>query len=49
MWCEPGFYEKTPAARIAALQAEERTIGTKIEALMLQWEALEKEIGELGA
>jgi ATPase subunit of ABC transporter with duplicated ATPase domains len=49
LWCEPGFYEKTPAAKIAALQAEERTIVTKIEGLMVQWEALENEIGELGA
>jgi hypothetical protein len=49
MWCEPGFYEKTPTAEIAALQAEEKTIVTKIEALMAEWEALENEIGEIGA
>jgi ABC-type multidrug transport system ATPase subunit len=47
-WCEPGFYEKTPAAEIAALQEEERSIVAKIEVLMSEWEALEKELGELG-
>jgi ATPase subunit of ABC transporter with duplicated ATPase domains len=49
MWCEPGFYEKTPAAQIASLESEEKELLVKIDALMAEWEALEKEIAELGA
>jgi ATPase subunit of ABC transporter with duplicated ATPase domains len=49
MWCEPGFYEKTPPAQVASLQSEERELLVKIDALMAEWEALEKEIAELGA
>jgi ABC-type sulfate/molybdate transport systems ATPase subunit len=48
MWCEPGFYEKTPAAQIASLESEEKALLVKIDALMTEWEALEKEIAELG-
>jgi ABC-type multidrug transport system ATPase subunit len=49
MWCEPGFYEKTEAGRIAALEGEEKVLIGKIEALMAEWEGLETEIAELGA
>jgi ATPase subunit of ABC transporter with duplicated ATPase domains len=48
MWCEPGFYEKTPPAQIAALEGEGKALAAKIEALMTDWESLEKEIAELG-
>ena len=43
-FCEPGFFEKTPPAEVAALQAEEQALGPAIEALMAEWEALEAEI-----
>jgi len=43
-YCEPGFFEKTPPAEVAALQAEEQALGPAIEALMAEWEALEAEI-----
>ncbi len=43
-WCEPGFYEQTSAAELAALQAEERELGPKIDALIAEWEALEAEL-----
>ena len=45
-WCEPGFYEDTPADEIAALEAEERALGPRIVALVGEWEALEKELEE---
>ena len=45
-WCEPGYFEKTPAAEVAALEAEEKGLGPRIAALMSEWEALEKEIEE---
>ena len=43
-FCEPGFFEKTPSAEVAALQAEEQALGPKIDELMEKWDALEKEL-----
>jgi ATPase subunit of ABC transporter with duplicated ATPase domains len=43
-WCEPGFFERTPAAELAALEAEDRALGPALEALMREWEALETEL-----
>ena len=43
-FCEPGFFEKTPPAEVAALQAEEQALGPKIDELMEKWDALEKEL-----
>jgi ABC-type Mn2+/Zn2+ transport system ATPase subunit len=43
-WCEPGFFERHLPAEIAALEAEEKSLGARIEALMREWEALETEI-----
>jgi ATPase subunit of ABC transporter with duplicated ATPase domains len=49
MWCEPGFYEKTPPAQITSLENEEKALLVEIEARMAEWESLEKEIAEIGA
>ena len=46
-WCEPDYYERTPAADVAALEAEEQALGPKIDALVAEWEAVEKEIDAL--
>jgi len=43
-WCEPGFYETTPAAEILALEKAEKELGPRIAALMGEWEALENEL-----
>jgi ABC-type multidrug transport system ATPase subunit len=43
-WCEAGFYEKTPKAEIEALEAEEKSLGPKIDALIAEWEAIEAEM-----
>jgi ATPase subunit of ABC transporter with duplicated ATPase domains len=48
-WSEPGFFERTLRGEIAALQAEDKALALKLEALMAQWEALEKEIAETSA
>jgi ATPase subunit of ABC transporter with duplicated ATPase domains len=45
-FCEPGFFEQTPKARVAALEAEERALAPRIEALLAEWEALETELAE---
>jgi ATPase subunit of ABC transporter with duplicated ATPase domains len=44
LWCEPGFFERSPPDAVAALQAEEASLVQRIEALVGQWEAFEKEI-----
>jgi len=43
-WCEPRYYETTPSAEVAALEAEEKALGPRIQALVNEWEALESEI-----
>ena len=48
-WCKPGYYEKTPAAEVQALEAEDRALAAKIEGLLSEWELLEKEIAEATA
>jgi ATPase subunit of ABC transporter with duplicated ATPase domains len=48
-WSEPGFFERTLRGEIAALQAEDKALALRLEALMAQWEALEKEIAETSA
>jgi ATPase subunit of ABC transporter with duplicated ATPase domains len=47
LWCEPGYYDKTPPDDIGRTEAEEKALGPKIEALMAEWEALENELAEL--
>jgi ATPase subunit of ABC transporter with duplicated ATPase domains len=48
-WCETGFYEKTPKDEIAKLEAEEKALGPKIDALLAEWESLEAELAEATA
>jgi ATPase subunit of ABC transporter with duplicated ATPase domains len=47
LWCQPGYAERTLKSQIFALEEEEKSLGPKIEALVAEWEALEKEIEEL--
>jgi ABC-type multidrug transport system ATPase subunit len=44
LYCSPGFFERTSSEEVAALEAEKEALGPQIEALMAEWEALEKEI-----
>ena len=48
-YASPGFYERTPAAEVDAMVAEEAALGPRIEALIGEWEALESEIASLEA
>jgi ATPase subunit of ABC transporter with duplicated ATPase domains len=43
-FCEAGFFEGTPKDEVLALEAEERALTPKIEALIAEWEALETEL-----
>jgi hypothetical protein len=46
LWGSEGFFTKTSAERQKELADEEASIGPKIEALMAEWEAIEKELAE---
>jgi ATPase subunit of ABC transporter with duplicated ATPase domains len=48
LYCEDGFFERTSKAEIGALEREQKELEGKIEALLAEWEALEKEIFEAG-
>jgi len=48
LYCEPGFFETTPADEVQALQREEADLSPKIEQLMSEWEAIETALEELG-
>jgi ATPase subunit of ABC transporter with duplicated ATPase domains len=47
-YCEPGFFENTPADEITKLKAEERNVGEQIEALTAEWERVEEELASEG-
>jgi ATPase subunit of ABC transporter with duplicated ATPase domains len=49
LYCSDGFFEKTGKEEVAKLEREQAELDTKIESLMAEWEAIEKEIAELGA
>ena len=49
MYSEPGFFERTSKAEVAALEAEQAALTARIDALMAEWEALELEIAEAPA
>jgi ATPase subunit of ABC transporter with duplicated ATPase domains len=45
--CAPGFYERTARAEITALEQEQAALGPRLDALMAEWEELEREIEAL--
>jgi ABC-type multidrug transport system ATPase subunit len=47
LYCSPGFFERTSKDEVAALEQEQAALGPRIEALLAEWEALEKEISEI--
>ena len=47
LYCSPGFFERTGKDEVAALEQEQAALGPSIEALLEEWEALEKEIAEM--
>jgi hypothetical protein len=44
LYCSPGFFERTGKAEITALEEEKASLGPRIEALMSEWEEIEREI-----
>jgi hypothetical protein len=49
LYCGPGFFERTSAAELAALEEEQAALAPRIEALMTEWEQLEQELAALQA
>jgi ATPase subunit of ABC transporter with duplicated ATPase domains len=49
MYCSDGFFERTSAPEVEALEQEKAGLGPHIEALMDRWEALEQELAGLQA
>jgi len=45
-YCQPAFFEETPATRVAELHGEETKLGLELEALMNEWEQLELQLGD---
>ncbi len=48
-YCENGFFERTPAAEVATLERDEQALAKKVDDLMVEWESVETELGELAA
>jgi ATPase subunit of ABC transporter with duplicated ATPase domains len=48
LYCSPGFFERTGASDVQALEDEKVALGSQIETLVAQWEALEQQIEALG-
>jgi ATPase subunit of ABC transporter with duplicated ATPase domains len=47
MFCDPTFFDRTSRDQVKKLEGEQKTLSTKIEGLMAEWESLEAEIAEL--
>ncbi|HET7274045.1 MAG TPA: ABC-F family ATP-binding cassette domain-containing protein [Longimicrobiaceae bacterium] len=48
IFCEPGYYEKADPEQTAVLEAERGDIQKRIEALMTEWEKVEREMETAG-
>ena len=46
-FCDPTFFDKTPHAKVRKLEAEQKELSSKVDALMKEWEELEAELSEL--
>ncbi|HKJ02306.1 MAG TPA: ABC-F family ATP-binding cassette domain-containing protein [Longimicrobiales bacterium] len=47
LFCRPGYFEDTPPAEVAALQAERAELQERTDALMDEWAAVERKIEAL--
>ncbi|HKI05214.1 MAG TPA: ATP-binding cassette domain-containing protein [Thermoanaerobaculia bacterium] len=47
LFCDPTFFDRTSRDQVKKLETEQKTLTTKIEELMGQWEKLEAEMAEL--
>ena len=47
LFCDPTFFDRTSREQVKKLEAEQKTLSGKIEALMAEWESLEGQIAEI--
>ncbi len=47
MFCNPGFFDKTPEPEVRKLEREQKNLSGKVDEMMAQWEEVEQELGEL--
>jgi ATPase subunit of ABC transporter with duplicated ATPase domains len=43
-FCEPGYYDRTPADAVATLEAERAELEATVERLMSEWESVERQL-----
>jgi len=49
LYCSEGFFEKTSKTELLAFEREQKELDERVLLLMEEWEALEKEIAEVGS
>jgi ATPase subunit of ABC transporter with duplicated ATPase domains len=49
LFCDPTFFDRTAANEVKKLENEQKTLSTRIEELMGEWEKIESQLSELGA
>ena len=47
LFCNPGFFDKTAPGEVKKLEHEQKQLGARLEELMADWEAAERELAEL--
>ncbi len=47
MFCNPGFFDKTPEPEVRKLEREQKKLSGKVDELMAEWEQVEEELSEL--
>ena len=49
LFCDPTFFDRTAANEVKKLENEQKTLSTRVEELMGEWEKIESQLSELGA
>jgi len=44
LFCNPGYFDRTPAAEVRRLEGEQKKLSARLEELMAAWERVEKEL-----
>jgi hypothetical protein len=44
MFCNPGFFDKTPAREIQKLEGEQKSLTARIDDWMTEWAKLEEQL-----
>ena len=48
-FCDPSYFERTPRDKVAKLEGEQKKLGARVDELMVEWEAVEREITAIEA